>query len=79
MRAQQPYQQAVWYLCPLQGSPPGWLRLSIECLADEVEEESKSVSESRSGSVSGSGVDFYKPEAPAWSFHLEPVDGKDIR
>ena len=79
VKAQQPYQQAVWYLSPLQGSPPGWLRLSIDCLADEVEGESKSGSESRSGSVLDGGDDLYEPEAPAWGFILQPVDGNDIR
>ena len=75
MKAQEPYQPAVWYLCPLLGSPPGWLRLSVDCLADEDEGES----ESRSGTVSDNGADLYKPQAPAWGFILQPVDGKDIR
>ena len=79
VKAQEPYQQAVWYLCPLKGSAPGCLRLSIDCVADEAEGESSSGSESRSGSVSDGGVDDYKPLSPAWGFILEPVDGNDIR
>lgn len=79
VKVQQPYQQAVRYLFPLLGSPPGWLRLSIDYLADEVEGESNSGPESRSGSVLDGGVDLYEPQAPAWGFILQPVDGKDIR
>ena len=78
VKAQQPHQPAVWYLFPLQESPPGWLRLSIDCLADEDKGESKSGSESGSGSVLDSGVDLYPPQSPAWGFYLQPVDGKDI-
>ena len=77
--AQQPYQPAVSYLCPLRGSPPGWLRLNIECLADEVEGESNLGSESELGSVSDGAVDLHPPQSPAWGFVLQPVDGKDIR
>ena len=75
--AQQPYQPAVSYLCPLRGSPPGWLRLSIECLADEAEGESKLGSETES--VSDGAVDLHPLQASAWGFVLQPVDGKDIR
>ena len=70
VKAEQPYQQAVWYLCPLPECPPGWLRLSIDCLGDEDGGGSESESESRSG---------YKPLSPAWGFDLQPVDGQDIR
>ena len=77
--AQRPYQPAVSYLGPLRGSPPGWLRLSIECLADEIEGETKSRSESGSGSISDGAVDLHPLQDSAWGFVLQPVDGKDIR
>ena len=71
VEAQQPYQQAFWYLSPHRGSPSGWLRLSIDFLANEVEGESES-------GLDGS-VDLSELESPAWGFDLQPVDGKDIR
>ncbi len=79
MKAQEPFQQAVWYLSPLRGSPSGWLRLGIDCLADDLERLSESRSESTSGSGLDGGVDLSELESPAWGFNLQPVDGKDIR
>ena len=78
VRAQQPHQPATWYLFPLQKSPPGWLRLSIDCLDDEDKGESTSGSDSGSGSVLDGSVDHYPPPTPAWGFILQPVDGMDI-
>jgi len=65
---------ATWFLSSIVGFPSDWLKLTIDAIPDELDEDG---GEDEDGIGDGTqGSDFSMPKPPIWGFFLQPAQSK---